>query len=1098
MPRNDEVLNVGVNLEIQTALRSLSQFERNMQKALKGVSRALGQMGEVNKKVTKKATKETSEWHKELSRLTKGVDGLEKSLGKGGGKKGGKTGGFDKKALRKEAKEAWKTVIDDFKGSWNSFFSKDLKGSIESLGKNFGSMLAAGAKGIHAKGAGKGGVMGGMSKGMGGLIKVFTKIGPILSMAASAIMAIVKVMIDAEAQAKEFNKQILASASSAEFLAVNAGNADAAFDDMKQTLKGIRDAAYSLDNLSWGISAEEHKAVITKLTEEGVTLTRIAQEAKNSGKTVEEFSAKMTHVGVAYSRAFGVPLNSINELQGQMMTEMGMSLEETRRAFGQMTRAASESGIASNKFFAEIRGVSQDLSLYNNRMEDAVKMLGMLGKVMNPRNAAKFMQSSMQALKGMGRQQKIQAALLSNPGKIIAKDQERRVKDLAKTLKMEAGAVKGILETQGTKGLEEAIGKLEKGRQGAIREQALETEMNLKAGKKGLVGQAMVMGEVGPGAAAQILAKAATSLAGGQKSLTDAIGNLGVEMTADMLGISNEQLRGAAKLEYAVNQQREELKKELAAGGSTRLAALQKLEKANIKEGDITSAGWDEIINTFSEGQKEALDEEGLSPLEKMTKKQGDLTQSILDKFQVIIDFLMNQIYSVMTGIWEGVMSFAGLFGETDQMKMKKLEQSIIGMSEGENKKILMDLLKETAGMTSGERLQKVGGMASGLMQAENDQIMKNANMKAFGLDKVFEDMAKSGQPITKDQAVLAQLKAIMMSDIGATGKEFGVSEENIKVMQSIADELRNAAESGNWDDKKAVEHYGPLLNDLMAPWAAAKQSAEAAGVTPGGNLQFGPSSGLDLQGAKVPKYSELDAQGKKDLWWQDFQSKGGNKNIDKAKNFADAQQKKRETTDKILLDNWSESLVLTGQTNKQIEGLENLLAHEGTAFMKFPRSWLAGPYKKTIEEAVLKSVRTALVEYFLLQDLSPDDVAEYITNTNDSFDAFMSNINKGVRAGKSVEDITGLKREEADEEQTGGVVTGVRGGLALVKSAAGEGLTSIGKGEVIVPKGGTITRPGEGGGGGTIRIMLDPNAAKLIRAEAHNAIYEHEARRGR
>src|SRR6185369_9735703 len=104
----------------------------------------------------------------------------------------------------------------------------------------------------------------------------------------------------------------------------------------------------------------------------------------------------LAHVSVAYSRAFGVPLQEINTLQAEMMTEMGASLDDTTLAFQQMTKAAEDSGISANKFFGMIRGVSQDLSLWGTRMEDAVKLLGRLGQVMSPRNAQKFMQTAAQ------------------------------------------------------------------------------------------------------------------------------------------------------------------------------------------------------------------------------------------------------------------------------------------------------------------------------------------------------------------------------------------------------------------------------------------------------------------------------------------------------------------------------------------------------------------------------------------------------------------------------------------------------------------------------------------------------------------------------
>lgn len=1099
MPRNDEVLNVGVNLEIQQALRSLSQFERQMSRAMKSVSKAIGSVGQANTKVTKQAAKETSAWGKELARLTKGMDMSSKAAAK--------TGGVDSKALAKEAKEGFKAAIKDFKSVWGSFVSKDIKGALAGVFKGAGGMLGAGAKGGAAKLGGKGGMAGGMGKGLGGIVKVFSKLGPILSMVGSSVMAIVQLFIDVEAKAKDFNKSILATASTAEFLGKNAGNATMAFEDMKDTVNQIRDAAFDLENLEWGISAEEHKAVTNELNNQGVTIVRIAEEAKNAGKSVKEFAAGMTQVSVAYSRAFGVPLQNINEMQGQMMTEMGMSLDETRQAFGQMTRAATESGIASNRFFSEIRGVSQDLSLYNNRLEDSVKLLGMLGKVMSPRNAAKFMQSSMNALKGMGRQQKIQVALLTNPGKIIAKDQERRVKNLAKMLKMETKDVKKALAERGTAGLEDAIGRLEKSRQGAAREFALETEMTGKSAGKGLVGQAMAMGNLGAGAQAQILAKAAMSLGGGNKSIADAIGNLGVEMTADMLGISHEQLKDSAKLEYAVNQQKEQLSKDLQAGGTARLKALNALEKANISEADIASASWDEIIATFSEAQKDKLDEEGLDPMEKLMKRQGELTQSFMDKFQVLLDFIMNQLYSVISGIYDAITSMIPDFLKSDKAKFRDLEKSIYNMSEGTSRDILIDELKKTEGMSAGARMKKIGGMATDLIAEDTAQLQQQINMKAFGLDKLFAQ--KEGKPVTKEEAILAQLEAIKNSDIQATGKEYGVSEMDQEMTQQIKNELLNMVEGGA-TDKQLIEQFGPVMNQVMEPWAKALEKAEKAGVTPGGNVTYQKSTfapeniqeigtgGISFGDAGTfqmsNKYSDLNKEQQEDLWRMEAQSMGPER--------ASGRRRKREKTDKIMIDSFGSLVSLGGDQNKQLEGLENLLATPNTAYFKFPDSFLKGPYKKVVEDAVLKSVRTALLEYFMLQDLKPDEVAKYIGKTRGGAAGFMELIGKGVAEGKTVKQSTGLSTGGGDDgdkpdggaiiEGAGKMVMGGRGGVGRMRTIGPDVLIGAKKGEIL-------TTPGKvagatGGGAASVHITLSPDAARLIRAEAQNQIAAHEA----
>ena len=177
--------------------------------------------------------------------------------------------------------------------------------------------MAMGGKGLKALG-------GAMGK-LGPMLQMIGKLGPIISTLSTVLLSVVKVFIDAQAQAKAFNKEVLASASSAEFLAGAAEDADFGFAGLATTMDQIRDAAYAWENLDWGISAEEHKQVLTVLTQEGVALGHMAKEAETAGESVGKFTAELAHVSVAYSRAFGVPLQEINQLQAEMMTSLGMN-----------------------------------------------------------------------------------------------------------------------------------------------------------------------------------------------------------------------------------------------------------------------------------------------------------------------------------------------------------------------------------------------------------------------------------------------------------------------------------------------------------------------------------------------------------------------------------------------------------------------------------------------------------------------------------------------------------------------------------------------------------------------------------------------------
>jgi hypothetical protein len=78
----------------------------------------------------------------------------------------------------------------------------------------------------------------------------------------------------------------------------------------------------------------------------------------------------------------------------------------------------------------------------------------------------------------------------------------------------------------------------------------------------------------------------------------------------------------------------------------------------------------------------------------------------------------------------------------------------------------------------------------------------------------------------------------------------------------------------------------------------------------------------------------------------------------------------------------------------------------------------------------------------------------------------------------------------QAAGNAVGGLVTSIRGGLAQVSPAPGEGLASIGRGERIVPAG------GGGGGGSSVRVelVLKDDLGRLIEAKAQEVIVRHGA----
>ena len=544
--------------------------------------------------------------------------------------------------------------------------------ALRAEGKAGGGLLkSAKGAGLEAIGSGLKG-LGSMAGTLGPLIKTLGTLGPILGVVGGSLAAVVKLFIDAEAQAKEFQKELLQSASTGEFLAKAGGDADVAFEDLKDTVTSIRNSAFDL--MDWGITNKEHLAFRNTLTQEGVSINRMADEfkkAKEQGKAAGgavQYFAQQTATAVAFSRQFGVALADVTQLQGEMMSELGVSLDNVTESFTYMAQVASSSGIAMNKFFAIMRGVSSDLTLYNMRMEDAVTLLGKLGKVMSPRNADKFMRSISRGFKDMDIMDRVKMTLLAGQDKtkkIVEEDIKRREENLTKAIAKRLGKEgatdveairKAVSEDKAGKG--KALRTMLKGVEGggALREESLALRQMNKTSKRGLFGLAQSVKDLSIKGTMEMTKAAVMRFAApGTETLGEAVAQMGPALMAKNMNVSEEQIDALVKLETATIEMKEDL---LSSGNKTQAEIDSMSDEDMLRELGMT---------------KEQL-EKSLGSQKDFAQKQTELTNSMMDKLQVLIDFLMNQFYNSVMDIYEGLLDILAAMhvGSADERTAKK------------------------------------------------------------------------------------------------------------------------------------------------------------------------------------------------------------------------------------------------------------------------------------------------------------------------------------------------------------------------------------------------------------------------------------------
>jgi DNA-binding protein YbaB len=168
------------------------------------------------------------------------------------------------------------------------------------------------------------------------------------------------------------------------------------------------------------------------------------------------------------------------------------------------------------------------------------------------------------------------------------------------------------------------------------------------------------------------------------------------------------------------------------------------------------------------------------------------------------------------------------------------------------------------------------------------------------------------------------------------------------------------------------------------------------------------------------------------------------------------------------------------------LAGIEEVLRVKG---IKINQSFLDNKVAKVIEDSTLKSLRTALIEQalFMLATTDPEKLKGWKKDMGGSAEDVIARTYEWLTGPDGV---TNFKDLTMKGRAAGGLVTSIAGGLAQVSPAPGEGLTSIGVGERIVPR---------GAGGGTqqveVVVRLDGDMTKkLIKAQASNAIVEHAA----
>ena len=1067
-------------------------------------------------------------------------------------------------AATEEIQKSLASVTEPF----SKLFSKDVPGAIAEGGKLAASAIesalrksgqgiaakgaswkekgtALASKGAAMKAAGQGGggtammgkmasMMGGAMKSIGPMIESFSKFAPLISVASAGIAGLVKFFLDAQAQAKSFNKDLLATASTGEFMTRNANKAEGAYGDLDDTLKNLRDSAFNLkQNMAWGTTNKDHLAFRNTLTSEGVSIKRMADEfdhAKKNGEIATDavdYFSQQTATAVGYSRLFGVSLGEITQLQSHMMTEMGSSFKDVEKEFAYMQQGAATSGMAMNKFFSIMKGVSQDLSLYNMRMSDAVGLLNKLGKAMSPANAQKFMQQLAQGFKGMGRLDRLKMTLLAGEGKtreIFEKDAKSREQTLVKKLVdatgQDSATVSKAVADYGA-GKSGDFKNLIKGLEGegTFRGEARALKQDRKMAKKGVFGLAQATGNMGPMAQQKML-KASIgrfSKLGPNASLSDMQGELGPEMMAENMGISREQLDNMTALEDAMDDAREEMRN----SSNAQIRADAENEDEVLK---FTGMSKDDA----ADASKSAL---------TFAKEQGDLTTNLLDRLNVLIDWAMNAFYNAFLGLWDSV----------DVLNKGKDQRELAKTMRGVKDKDLQAAYNKSGGSGGDLRHAVAGGDVGkkfvGLLDeitkieaAQREQIKNEINTGE--VSDTPEDIAKRYSELQKGDPRLQELYKVQETANNQLTPEAlkkimdasGMSQEKKDAVHGqlyTADRANNNGASGGGqgevatgkDSLSALQDAGlsrEEVNEILkkALWESSEKGMLDIG-TAVGSVKPGEAAGPapvrsakdeDLRLAKLKATLEAGAGKTQAIIAADDAKRsapggtsgalGALSDASKATMVSSAAQVDPAVAANQLgltQQQYDAQVAMWDLADAQAASLEQMVK-KGT---KMDKAFLKGPYAAQMEDSIYEAMSKAMFEYWLYS-ADDKDIEKRFKEMADAGETGSSGKIFGAQQKKYHDEKAGFTVPAND---AGGYVSGIHNGVATITAARGEGLASIGKGEFIGQQGAAAKGTG---GGSSSSLSLDVNVTgaggadfqKGLKTLVSNYIYEYESRK--
>lgn len=544
----------------------------------------------------------------------------------------------------------------------------DLQGVISGITSAGGNVARAGfgkwrqgrkEKKLQAKMAGQpaGGKMGGVAKKLGTVARA---LGGVMA-AVGGIAMVVKLLMDAEAQTKELNKELTSSVS---LLRLGGGNLADATSRMVELRESATDFA---TNVRLGLEPKQHYSVIKALEEHDARLSKLASHYQSWGDMAKDIVTEVRYA----SLNLGTSMEEVAGFMGDLQSIHAMSLPRIKDSLTMITDEAEESGMATKKFFGAVSQISGQMDLYNFKLGDTVTLMSELSQYMDPENAKEFATSLTTGFKEKGPLERMKSMLLSTGG------------SFQKASEMITSSVEDWIDSMDPKKIKTA--------QKALEGMGIDTgdggpKAMMKAFQKMSAKQMSQLGgkmeeQFGAKAGAKFLDAVQASRKAGSNRMLDRIDASKYMGPIEQMGIKLKQLEEArlAEGKDSILALSDAVAENYAGLNQKEFKRYKRVYRDMLK--DVQAKGGkeaiEEIVQKLREKSDKALEDMGLkkSTQESAAERQVDATQSVANILQYLIYDILNTIGKYTSGIYGFI---AGRFGSDEDARKAELSNRVM------------------------------------------------------------------------------------------------------------------------------------------------------------------------------------------------------------------------------------------------------------------------------------------------------------------------------------------------------------------------------------------------------------------------------------